>query len=273
MSAPKGVWKSVFYSAVIGWIVLLAITFRGPEGHRCEGRRVCVPALQIFRERAVLGGAKAVILISTVGQLFCGMACRDERVADDVRHSRATAQFRDTACGADWAGNKTPTWAVAVRLPVRGDRHVPGVLPERRRQAGGVPGCHFDLGDRPHISPIRSRSSCDGGWGNGSKPGPWTLRQQVQVGEPDRFVWVAICVVIFCLPFVARRGVLQGTAFSWFVRQHAPLVTIGVMLGVTVWYLVSARHTFKGPIRTIDLGGAPTIAPRRGTRKPPDHLT
>src|SRR5271168_931019 len=26
-SAPKGVWKSVFYSAVIGWILLLALTF------------------------------------------------------------------------------------------------------------------------------------------------------------------------------------------------------------------------------------------------------
>ena len=26
-SAPKGVWRSVFYSALIGWIVLLAITF------------------------------------------------------------------------------------------------------------------------------------------------------------------------------------------------------------------------------------------------------
>ena len=28
---------------------------------------------------------------------------------------------------------------------------------------------------------------------------------------------------------------------------------IGVMLAVTIWYLVSARRTFKGPIRTIDL--------------------
>ena len=26
-AAAKGVWKSIFYSAVIGWIVLLAITF------------------------------------------------------------------------------------------------------------------------------------------------------------------------------------------------------------------------------------------------------
>ena len=35
MSAPRGVWQSVFYSAVIGYIVLLAITFAA-ERH---GRR------------------------------------------------------------------------------------------------------------------------------------------------------------------------------------------------------------------------------------------
>ena len=29
-------------------------------------------------------------------------------------------------------------------------------------------------------------------------------------------------------------------------------MTIGVMLAVTIWYLVSARKTFTGPIRTID---------------------
>jgi hypothetical protein len=29
-------------------------------------------------------------------------------------------------------------------------------------------------------------------------------------------------------------------------------VTIGVMLAVTLWYLVSAKNSFKGPVRTID---------------------
>jgi len=29
-------------------------------------------------------------------------------------------------------------------------------------------------------------------------------------------------------------------------------VTIGVMVAVTVWFSVSAKKSFKGPIRTID---------------------
>jgi hypothetical protein len=48
--------------------------------------------------------------------------------------------------------------------------------------------------------------------------------------------------------------------------NYAPLVTIGVMAAVTLWYLLSARHTFKGPVRTIDLdigpaAPAPGVAP------------
>src|SRR5208282_1880785 len=32
-SAPKGIWRSVFYSAIFGWIVLLAITFAIQKSH------------------------------------------------------------------------------------------------------------------------------------------------------------------------------------------------------------------------------------------------
>ena len=34
--------------------------------------------------------------------------------------------------------------------------------------------------------------------------------------------------------------------FSWSSVNYAPLVTIGVMLGVTIWYLVSARTYVQG---------------------------
>ena len=73
MAAPKGVWRSVFYSAVFGWMVLLALTFAAtqsrrstpPAGHRSRSSRRALSS----------AAAKAVIVISTVGQLFCGMAC------------------------------------------------------------------------------------------------------------------------------------------------------------------------------------------------------
>ena len=58
-------------------------------------------------------------------------------------------------------------------------------------------------------------------------------------------------MIIFCLPF-APAGVFFKSGFEWSAVNYAPLVTIGVMVAVTIWYSVSAKNTFKGPIRTID---------------------
>ncbi len=81
--------------------------------------------------------------------------------------------------------------------------------------------------------------------------GPWTLGKKYKWINPIAVVWVAICVVIFCLPFTPE-GVPWRKAFSWSAVNYAPIVTIGTILAVTIWYAVSAKKTFKGPIRTID---------------------
>ena len=57
-SAPKGVWRSVFYSAMIGWIVLLAITFAIQKSHEAEIYKAGFPALAIFDDRAQLRGGE-----------------------------------------------------------------------------------------------------------------------------------------------------------------------------------------------------------------------
>jgi hypothetical protein len=50
--------------------------------------------------------------------------------------------------------------------------------------------------------------------------------------------------------------------FSWGSVNYAPLVTLGIIAVVTVWYLVSARHTFTGPVNTFnELDGLEPIAP------------
>ncbi len=90
-------------------------------------------------------------------------------------------------------------------------------------------------------------------WRMGDKfeKGPWTLGEKYKWMNPMAFVWVGICVIIFCLPF-APAGVFFKSGFEWSAVNYAPLVTIGTMVTVTVWYMVSAKRTFKGPVRTID---------------------
>jgi hypothetical protein len=64
-------------------------------------------------------------------------------------------------------------------------------------------------------------------------------------------IWVAICVVIFCLP-TTPAAVPWENGFNWSDFNYAPLVTIALALGVWVAWAAGAKNTFKGPVRTID---------------------
>ena len=86
--------------------------------------------------------------------------------------------------------------------------------------------------------------------GDAFEPGPWTLGSKYKWLNPIAFIWVGLCVIIFCLP-TSPIGVYFKSGFSWGAVNYAPLVTIALMLAVTIWYLVSAKNTFKGPVKTI----------------------
>jgi len=257
-SAPKGIWRSVFYSALIGWFVLLAITFAIQKSQLNTITKASYPALAIFETALSSAAAKAVILISTVGQLFCGMACV-------TSGSRMTFAFsRDGAVPGHqlWrtlGKNKTPTWAVLFVCVFALIITLPALAPT----ATGVPVAFLAVTSIATIGlyiaytiPVFLR------WRRGDdfQPGPWTLGKKYRWNNLIASVWVAICVVIFCLPF-SPAGVPGNTAFSWSAVNYAPLVTIGVMLAVTIWYFGWARKTFTGPIRTVDYPEEEQMAP------------
>src|SRR5215470_2465652 len=73
MAAARGIWQSVFYSVIIGWFVLLAITFAATDVTAIN--KAGGGSISVFTSAMSSGWAEFVILISTVGQLFCGMAC------------------------------------------------------------------------------------------------------------------------------------------------------------------------------------------------------
>ena len=82
-AAPKGVWRSVFYSAVFGWAVLLALTFAAT--HVSTINAAGGTSQSIIETRAELGGRQggAGDLDRRPAVLRDGV--RDQRLADDVR--------------------------------------------------------------------------------------------------------------------------------------------------------------------------------------------
>ncbi len=41
--------------------------------------------------------------------------------------------------------------------------------------------------------------------------------------------------------------------FTWAAVNYTPIVVFGVLIAITIWWLVSAKNWFKGPKTTIDL--------------------
>ena len=182
-AAAKGVWRSVFYSAVIGWIVLLAITFAATHVSTINHAARFVD-LGVHHRAMSSGWAKAVILISTVGQLFCGMACVTSA-------SRMIFAFsRDGAVPGHrlWrrlGANRTPTsrccsWSCSRCMIT---------LPAIKGTKAGVPVAFLAVTSISVIGlyiaytiPVFLR------WrmGDEFEPGPWTLGSQVPLDQPDR---------------------------------------------------------------------------------------
>jgi amino acid transporter len=148
--------------------------------------------------------------------------------------------------------NKTPTWAVLFVIVAAAIITIPGYFPN----SAGVPVAFFAVTSISVIGlyiaytiPIYLR------WRMGDRfeAGPWTLGKKYKWVNLIAVVWVALCVIIFSLP-TSPAGVYFKSGFSWGSVNYAPLVTIGIMALVTIWFVVSARKTFTGPVRTVDDG-------------------
>ena len=174
----------MFYSAVVGWIVLLAITFAIQKSKETELLSAGFPALAIFTTALSSAAAKAVILISTIGQIFCGMACVTSA-------SRMTFAFsRDGAVPGHnlWrrlGKNRTPTWAVLfvcliamiVTIPAYFPNHIGTPVAFLAVTSISVIGLYI-----AYTIPVFLR------WRMGSefKARPVDAGQQIQMDEPDR---------------------------------------------------------------------------------------
>ncbi len=249
-AAAKGVWRSIFYSAVIGWILLLAITFAATEVDAINEAAAGGAYVSVAILETALGAAafKTILVISTVGQLFCGAACL-------TSSSRMTYAFsRDGAIPGSrlWAKvntKKVPVNAVLFVALFAAILTIPAYFPNE----AGIPVAFFAVVSIAviglyiaYVIPIYLR------WrmGDAFEPGSWTNGAKYKWMNPISVVWVAIITVIFILP-TSTLGVPWNDEFDWNAVNYAPLVTGGVMLAVTLWWMISAKNTFTGPKHTI----------------------
>jgi hypothetical protein len=56
-----------------------------------------------------------------------------------------------------------------------------------------------------------------------------------------------IIAILFLMP-ITPTGIPWQTGFDWNVVNYAPITVGGVLLLVGVWWIVSAKNWFKGPV-------------------------
>ena len=247
MGAAKGIWRSIFYSAVGGYILLLAFLFavQDPQGVSDGGGAVDVIFTQALSERWHF----LVLFISTAGQLFCTTACLTST-------SRMTFAFsRDGAIpGSSWLSkvrpsNKIPTNAVIFAAVIGVIITLPAL-----KSVGGIPVAFFAVVSVAVIGlylafliPIFLR------WrmGDSFEPGAWTNGSKYKWMNLVAVIEIAIISVYFILPFTPA-GVPGNKDFSWSAVNYAPVLTVGSLIVLAIWWQVSAKHWFTGPKHTID---------------------
>jgi amino acid transporter len=245
-SAAKGVWRSIFYSAVIGWFLLLAFTFAAADPAKVT--EAGGSSIAVFEAAMATSWVKLILIISTVGQIFCGNACLTSA-------SRMTYAFSRDGAIPGWRTwskvnhRKMPVNAVLFMVACAALLTVPAYFPN----SSGIPIAFYAVVSVAviglyiaYVIPIYLR------WrmGDAFEPGPWTLGNKYKWMNPLATVWVALITIIFILP-TTPAGVPWRDEFDWSAVNYAPLVTGGVFAAVGIWWLVSARRTFTGPRHTI----------------------
>jgi amino acid transporter len=250
-AAAKGVWRSVFWAGVFGWIVLLAITFAATDVKGINDG--FGSSLAVFSTALSGGWDKAIVVIATIGQLFCGMAC----VTSCSRMTYAFSRDRAMPGWRIWTRlnhHRVPAYAVVFSCVAALVMTAPALVGD----SNGAPYAFFAVVSIcviglyiAYVLPVFLR------WrmGDAFEPGPWTLGNKYKWINPAAIIWVAICVIIFILPFTPA-GVPWRDEFDWKYVNYAPITVGGLLLIVGVWWLVRARHTFTGPVRTVEFDEA-----------------
>jgi amino acid transporter len=246
MGAAKGVWRSVFYSALAGWAVLLALVFAAsnvPAINTAGGGSIPVieTALNVW-------AAKAVLIIATVGQLFCG-------AAGLTSASRTWYAFSRDRGMPGWTlfrrlnRQRVPLYAVlAVSIAA-----LIITIPAYFGNKAGVPWAYFAITAictvglyLAYIIPVFLRLR----QGSNFQAGPWTLGNRYKWVNAGAILFVLVVVYALDIPTVPK-GVPWNHGFDLTAVNYSPLVLIlGVI--VMIWWQISAKNKYTGPVRTID---------------------
>jgi amino acid transporter len=249
-AAARGIWQSIFYSAIGGWILLLAFLFAVQnEGDVTKGGGgVAV----IFNQALSSHWAGSVLFISTAGQFFCTMAC----MTSTTRMLYAFSRDRAIPGAKYWShlnANKVPVYGVMASTVVAIVLTLPALV---KVDIGGapVPVAFFAVVSIGVVGlylafaiPIFYRWKL----GDSFKVGSWTLGSKYRWMAPLALVEIAITSIVALLP-TSIGGMPGSSSFAWKYVNYTPIVVVGALILLWIYWHASVKHWFTGPRTTVD---------------------
>lgn len=232
VSAPKGIVRSIVFSWIAGLVLILALTYSMTDyaNEASSG----VPAGQIFVDSLGITTAKIFLLVVCGAIFFCGLA-------NMTSNSRQIFAFsRDGAIpGAKlWRSvskrTHTPVksvWFAAVGAFLLGVPSLWNNVAFSAIVSVNVIGLFGSYGV-PIFLRLRR--------GDDFTPGPWNLGKWSKPVATVAVVWIVLSSILFLLP--------QASPINHNNFNYAPVALAVVLLIATVWWFVTARRTYRGPI-------------------------
>ncbi|MDQ3729225.1 MAG: amino acid permease, partial [Actinomycetota bacterium] len=220
ITAAQGVWRSVFFSALIGWFLLLAFLFAANDVDAINKAAGFVGA--IFTSALDPWAAKLVILIAVIGQLFC--------VAAGLTSASRTwyAFSRDRAIPG-WAlfsrvnRDRVPSYAVLAISFFAFLITIPALF-----GSNDIPFAFFAITGictvglyLAYILPIYLRLRA----GDSFEPGPWNLGSRYKIVNTLAIIFVIVVVYALDLPFTPT-GLPWNDDFDATVVNYTPLAIL-----------------------------------------------
>jgi amino acid transporter len=252
--AAKGIWRSIFYSVLGGYILLLCVVFAIPDNAQGEPDNALAGAgvAGIFVEALGTNWATVVLFISASAQFFCATSCMTSA-------SRMTFAFsRDRAIPGSgiWqrlTASRVPAHAVALVGVCAAILTLPALI-EVDVAGTPVPLAFYAVTSIAVIGlylafaiPIWLR------WrmGDAFEAGAWTNGAKYKWMNLIAVIEIVVVSLYLMMPTTPAANPFRDE-FEWKFVNYAPIVTLGALVLLTLWWNLSAKKWFTGPLHNID---------------------
>jgi amino acid transporter len=227
--APWGIVMSVVVSAFAGYVVLMGLLSAAPDLVKAAG--FINPVLYILESRLGFLLGTLFFAVAVGAQFFCGMSS----ITTNSRMIYAFARDGAVPFSNLWHSldrGRTPRNAIILAAVAAFILAIPTVFNFAAYVAItsiAVIGLYIS-----YVLPILLRL-----FAKDFQRGPWHLGGWSRPIGVIAVLWVLFISVLFMLP--------TANPISAVTFNYTPIVVLGTLIILVIWWLVSVRHWFKGP--------------------------